>query len=374
MFTTQIPSMLASMRALVEHETPSLDKARLDRCCDHLITRFQLPDVVIDRFANDGGGDHLRIGFAPAGTPELPPTLLLCHYDTVFPAGTLAARPFRVEGDHAYGPGIYDMKASIVLAEFVLRAFIAQPAPLPRPLCLLITSDEEIGSRSSRLLIEDAARTAAQVLVLEPPIEPHAALKTARKGVGRFVVDITGRAAHAGVEPHKGASAIVEMAQQILAIQALNDDDTGTTLNIGLANGGTRANVVPDRATLTIDARTWTVAEAERITKAMLALRPQLAGTALRVTGSFDRPPMERGTATAALFARAQAIGATLGMQLNEGSTGGGSDGNFTAALGVATLDGLGVPGAGAHAEHEHIFVAGLAERAALLYALLRAL
>jgi glutamate carboxypeptidase len=266
------------------------------------------------------------------------------------------------------------MKASIVLAEFVLHALISQPAPLPRPLVLLLTSDEEIGSRTSRQLIEDAARQAAHVLVLEPPVEPQGALKTARKGVGRFVVEITGRAAHAGVEPQKGASAIVEMAQQILAIHALNDYERGTTLNIGVAQGGTRANVVPERATLTIDGRAWSLAEAERITQAMLALSAQTPGTGLNISGSFDRPPMERSPATAALFARAQAIGKTLGMTLSEDATGGGSDGNFTAALGVPTLDGLGVPGAGAHAEHEHILVSGLAERAALLHALLRAL
>jgi glutamate carboxypeptidase len=366
--------MLESLRALVEYETPSLDKSLLDRCADHLMERFALPGVRVERIANVVGGNHLCVAYAPDGTPELAPTLLLCHYDTVFAAGTLAVRPFRVEGERAYGPGVYDMKASIVLAEFVLRALTTQPAPLPRPLLLLITSDEEIGSRSSRQLIEDAARKAAHVLVLEPPVEPHGALKTSRKGVGRFVVEIGGRAAHAGVEPQKGASALVEMARQILSIQALNDYEAGTTLNIGIAQGGTRANVVPERATLTVDSRAWSLAEAERITTAMLALTPQTPGTTVRVQGSFDRPPMERSAATASLFARAQAIAVLLGMRLTEDGTGGGSDGNFTAALGIPTLDGLGVPGAGAHSEHEHIVVAGLAERAALLHALVQEL
>jgi glutamate carboxypeptidase len=236
---------------------------------------------------------------------------------------------------------------------------------------LLFTSDEEIGSPSSRALIEATARGAAYVLVLEPPVEPHGALKTARKGGGVFTLEIAGRSAHAGVEPEKGASALTEMAHQILAINALADLARGTTLNVGVAAGGTRPNVVPEAARLEVDARAWSLDEAQRLETAMAALGPATAGTSIRVSGGFRRPPMEPTPATAELFAKARAIGAGLGLELIEGRTGGGSDGNFTAALGVPTLDGLGTPGQGAHAEHEQIHIPGLFERGALLTALL---
>jgi glutamate carboxypeptidase len=370
-FAAQRGELLAAIAALVGHETPSGDKPRLDALADHLAARFA-PLGQIERFANPHGGDHLLLRVAAPGAPaDARPALLLCHYDTVWPVGTLARRPFRVEGEVAYGPGAYDMKASIALAEFALRAVAAD---MPRPALLLLTSDEEIGSPTSRALIEETARAAAHVLVLEPPIEGSWALKTARKGGGVFELAIAGRSAHAGVEPEKGASAVTEMAAQILAINALNDWPAGTTLNVGVAEGGTRPNVVPAAARLEVDARAWSQAESERVTAAMLGLRPATPGVTLAVSGGFRRPPMERTPATAALFARARAVGAGLGLELREGGTGGGSDGNFTAALGVATLDGLGTPGQGAHAEHEQLQIPALFERAALLAALLQAL
>lgn len=372
-FRARQAELLSLIETLVSYESPSGDKPLLDRLADYMEARFASLGR-IERFANPQGGDQLKLIVEAPGAPaDTQPALILCHYDTVWPAGTVARRPFRIEGDLAYGPGAYDMKASIALAELVLRELPVLGRKLPRPVVLLVTSDEEIGSPTSRALIEAEARACAFTLVLEPPIEGSWALKTARKGGGMFTVEITGRSAHAGVEPEKGASAVTEMAHQILAINSLADWSQGTTLNVGVVAGGTRPNVVPAQAHLEIDARAWSGAEAARIEAAMIGLQPVTPGVTLSVQGDFRRPPMERTAATAALFARAQAIGAELGLELSEGSTGGGSDGNFTAALGVATLDGLGTPGQGAHAEHEAIRVPALAERAALLMALLSA-
>ncbi|NTU80876.1 MAG: M20 family metallopeptidase, partial [Chloroflexales bacterium] len=300
--------------------------------------------------------------------------LVLCHYDTVWPAGTLAARPPRVEGDTAYGPGLYDMKVSIAMVELALRAVGELGLTLPRPVTLLFTSDEEIGSPTSRALIEQTARDCAHVLVLEPPVEPTGALKTARKGGGAFFIDLTGRAAHAGVEPEKGRSAVTELAHQVLAVNALADQARGTTVNVGVVRGGSGRNVVPAEAHMEVDARVWTLDEAARLEAAFRALAPATPGVQLAVRGALSRPPMEPTPASNALFERTRQIGAGLGLDLSEGKTGGGSDGNFTSAAGVPTLDGLGAPGQGAHAEHEQIDVPGALERLALLTGLLAGL
>jgi glutamate carboxypeptidase len=299
-----------------------------------------------------------------------PPALLLCHMDTVWPAGTLAARPFRVEEGRAYGPGSYDMKAGIVIAEFALRAVRDLGLRLPRPVLLLLTADEEVGSKVSRPLIEEMAHRSQYVLVLEPSLGTGA-LKTARKGVGRFTVEIVGRAAHAGVEPEKGLSAVLELAHQIVYLQGLADAGQGTTINVGVVRGGTRSNVVPAYAEAEVDVRVWTMAEAGRVTEGIKNVQPHIPGIQLRVQGGLGRPPMERTTASAVLFRRAQEIGRQLGLDLGETSTGGGSDANFTAALGIPTLDGLGAIGDGGHADHEHVLIDSLPERAALLTALL---
>jgi glutamate carboxypeptidase len=237
----------------------------------------------------------------------------------------------------------------------------------------LLTSDEEVGSPSSRALIERHALDAQYALVLESPL-PGGVLKTARKGVGRFLVHVEGRAAHAGLEPEKGISAIDELARLVPQIHALTNPLTETTLNVGVIRGGTRSNVVAAQAEAEVDVRVWTLAEADRVNTAMLGLRPVRAAARIEVSGGLNRPPMERSAATATLFERAQAIGRDLGQQLDEGSAGGGSDGNFTAALGIPTLDGLGALGDGAHAAHEHVIASSLAPRAALLTALLRGL
>jgi glutamate carboxypeptidase len=356
---------------LVAFDTPGQDKARCDALADHLAA-LMAPLGALTRIANPSGGDQLRLRVAaPQALAGARPALLLCHYDTVWPVGTAAARPLRLDGDTAYGPGLYDMKASIAMVALALHAINELGLRLPRPLTLLLTSDEEIGSPASRELIETEARAAAHVLVLEPPIEQGSLLKTARKGVGMFTLNISGRAAHAGVEPEKGVNALTELAHQIIAVGALADPTQGTTVSVGLAHGGSACNVVPAAASCDVDVRAWSAAEAARLEAGFLALQPVLPGARLTVTGGFNRPPMERTPASLALFARAQALGAGLGLSLGEGATGGASDGNFTAALGVPTLDGLGAPGQGAHAEHEQISLTGTLERLALLIALL---
>jgi glutamate carboxypeptidase len=283
--------------------------------------------------------------------------------------GSFATHPFRVEEGKAYGPGIFDMQNSLVLVEYALRAVRDLALALPRPVTVLITSDEEVGSPTSRTLIEEEARRSAYVLVMESPL-PGGVLKTSRKGVGRYTVEITGRAAHAGVEPEKGVSAIQELAHQVLKLHSLTELAQGTTVNVGVVHGGTVVNVVAAQAVAEVDVRAWSQAEAERIDQGILGLLPVTPGAQVRVRGGWNRPPLERRM-TAALFAQAQTIGRALGLTLDEGGTGGGSDGNFTAALGIPTLDGLGTPGHGAHADHEHIEVDQMPGRAALLAALL---
>ena len=365
----RLDAMVGALGALVARESPSHDKVALDALAGDLEARFQSAGLAVERLANDQGGDHLRLRLEGRDASARP-ALVLCHFDTVWPVGTLARMPFRVDGGRAHGPGAFDMKASLVLAEFAVRALRDLGRAPGRPVVFLFTSDEEVGSPTSRRLIEEEAGRSAYVLVTEPPL-PGLRFKTARKGVGRFTLEVTGRPAHAGVEPEKGISALVEIAHQVLAVSALGDPAEGTTVNVGVLQGGTAANVVPASAVATVDARASTLAESRRIASALAGLRPVLSGAALRVSGGFNRPPMERTPQVAGLFERARAVGLSLGMDLGEGSTGGGSDGNFTAALGVPTLDGLGAPGAGAHAEHEHVEVDALPARAALLAALL---
>jgi glutamate carboxypeptidase len=361
--------MLATLAALVEHESPSRDNGALDHLARTIAARFEALGGDVALIPNAAGGDHVRVRIGgPAGAER--PALVLCHFDTVWPAGTLDRQPFRVEDGRAYGPGIFDMKASLVLVESALHALQALGLRPPRPIVALFTSDEEIGSPASRPLIEAEAAESAYTLVMEAPL-PGGRLKTARKGVGHFTVEVEGRAAHAGVEPEKGISAVQELAHLILHLHALGDPATGTTVNVGVVQGGTVSNVVAAHAIARVDVRVATLDEARRIEQAFRSLRPTVPGARLSVSGALNRPPMERTPGVAALFERARAVGRSLGLDLTEGSTGGASDGNFTAALGVPTLDGLGVLGAGAHAEDEHILVDSLPERAALLAALL---
>jgi glutamate carboxypeptidase len=358
-------AMLAALEHLVVAESPSFDKARCDACADRVTELFlQRTGASAVRHQRHDRGDHLEIRIGDG--PE--PIMLLCHHDTVWPEATLARLPFRVDGDRVTGPGSYDMKAGIVEAAFALEA--AKPK---RPVIVLSTSDEEIGSASSRALIEETARHAVAVLVLEPAAS-GGAIKTARKGIADFILEVDGRAAHAGVEPEKGISAIEEMAHQVLALKALSDPTNGTTINVGVVVAGTRPNVVAAHARAEIDVRFTRASEAERVVRAINDLQPKLAGARLRVSGGVDRPPMERSAGTVRLAQLAQRLAAEVGFQLAETSTGGGSDGNFTAAIGIPTLDGLGPDGGGAHADSEHLLIRSWVDRTELLRRLIEAL
>ena len=372
-YEQQQSQILKTIGEHVEEETPTDEKGRLDAFAARLADRYTLAGLNTEVISNRSRGNHLRARFQAeqyVDQPEIAPALILCHYDTVWPVGSLETRPFRVDDQGwAYGPGIFDMQSSLALVEYVLLGIQRLNLRLPRPITVLVTSDEEVGSQTSRGLIEEEARHAAFVLVLEPPL-PGGKLKTTRKGGGHYSLSIAGRAAHAGVEPEKGISAIQELAHQVLALHSLTDMEAGTTVNVGVVAAGTRPNVVAAHAEARIDVRAWTAVEMERVNEEIIGLKPNVAGTQLTVTGGVNRPPLERSV-TGSLFEQARSIGHTLGLDLQEAGTGGGSDGNLTGALGVPTLDGLGVPGHGAHADHEHIEVDKIGERAGLLTALL---
>jgi glutamate carboxypeptidase len=362
-------AMLDTLRTLVEFETPTDNKLAIDHAQAFLREEFEALDGAVETIAQRGAGDHLRAAFYPAAqTPQL---TLLTHVDTVYSLGVLASMPFRAEVRVARGPGIFDMKGGIVIALYALRALRELKLAPKRKLVMLVTSDEETGSHSSRGLIEAEARRSDTVLVLEPGVGAQGALKTWRKGVGHFSLVITGRASHAGADPDKGRSAIVELAHQVVRLHALNDAAAGTSLNIGIVAGGTRSNVVAADARAEIDVRVMTMAEGARIEQVLRSLQPVTLETTVRVTGGLNRPPMERTPQIMQRFETAKRLAAQIGYNLDETGTGGGSDGNFTAALGVPTMDGLGAVGNGAHSPHEFVVVDMLPKRAALLAALL---
>jgi glutamate carboxypeptidase len=355
-----------TIESLVRLESPSTDKPAVDRCGAELATRLKAIGGRVERIAQKDRGDHIRAGFG-VGNRQV---LLLGHFDTVWPVGQLQRMPVREEDGRLYGPGIFDMKAGIASGMLAVRALLAHPRQnLPR-VVMLWTTDEEIGSGTSRQILEDEARRSAAVLVLEPSL-PGGAAKTSRKGCGDFELTVHGISAHAGIDPGKGASAIAELAHQIVALQQLQDLERGISVNVGLISGGSRTNVVAERARASIDVRVRTLADGTRVEQALRALRPRLQGTRLEIVGGVGRPPLERSPHVVRLYELARREAAALGRELGEGATGGGSDGNFTAALGVPTLDGLGPRGDGAHALHEHIELDDVAWRAAFLAALL---
>jgi len=296
--------------------------------------------------------------------------LVLGHYDTVYPVGTLTKMPYRVAGGKVYGPGTFDMKSGIVQALFAFEALQQLKLPVVQNIVFLWTSDEEIGSPSSRSIIEAEARRSDAVFVLEPSLGPRGLLKTSRKGVGEAELIVHGRSAHAGLEPEKGVNAIHELSAQIARMERWNDLRRGVTINADIVAGGTRTNVIAERANATLDLRAWRASDMQALEKRLYSLKPIHRGAKLEISGGFDRPPLERKH-SAALFARAKSLAKPLGMSLGEAAAGGGSDGNFTAALGIPTLDGLGALGDGAHSVHEHILIKHLPQRAALLAALL---
>lgn len=361
--------MVADLTRLVEMESPSDNKASLDRLGEHLVGELSQLGAQVDVIRQERTGNHLR---AQWGEGERGGLLLLCHMDTVWDIGTVAQRPVRIEDGVFYGPGAFDMKGGLVNTLWAIRSLGALDLGPDRRITLLITSDEELGSRTSRSTIEAEAPSHDAVFVMEPAHPPHAALKTWRKGVGLYKVRVTGVPAHAGAAHADGVNAIEELAHQVLAIQALTNYEAGTTVNVGVVGGGTRSNVVPHHAWARVDARVMNQAEAERLDAALRGLRPHREGAQVEVTGGINRPPMIRTEAGVALFRKAEAVAAELGFAVAEAGTGGGSDGNFTAALGVPTLDGLGAVGDGGHALYEHVIVSSLPERAALLAGLLR--
>jgi glutamate carboxypeptidase len=368
--------MLALTRALVEAESPSGDEEGSRAVVRLLSEAAQAIDGVnsVNLIESKDYGVHLRVrAFSDAPGAEAGSLLLLGHTDTVHPRGSLKKRPWRVEGGRIYGPGIFDMKANCALALEALRACASLKIAPRRPVVLLLTCDEETGSLTGRALVEEEARRAESVLVLEPPAT-GGRVKTARKGTGMYILEAHGVAAHAGLEPEKGASAILEMARQIERIHGLNDAARGMTLTVGVVQGGTRSNVVPAEARAEIDVRFSTAEDAGRIETAILNLRPFDERVRLSMQGGINRPPLERTEKVAALYEQARQIAAALDFDLGEAQVGGASDGNFVTALGVGVLDGLGIDGDGAHATHEHIIIDDIARRGALIAGLIASL
>lgn len=362
-------NMLEDLEKLVSMETPSRDKILLDRCAKYLQDYFQ--DSItcsVNLIENASSGNNLLIRFNQES--ELRPILILAHYDTVFPEGTIKRIPFSVsdDGEMARGPGIFDMKAGIVQGVWALKALEKHGKPA-RPVTFLVTSDEEIGSISSRKLIEGMAKESEAVLVLEPSLNGN--LKTERKGVGEIDIRIRGKASHAGLDPSKGASAINEAARIIQFLQTLNNPETETTVNVGTIQGGTARNVIPGEAFMQVDFRIVSPEEGQRVMKEAGSFRPRDSRVKIEVSGSVNRPPMKKTAETGKLFELARNIGKEFGREIKETSAGGGSDGNFCAAMGVPVLDGLGAVGDGAHSEHEVLDVNEMPVRAAILERLL---
>ena len=372
------PAMVALLRRLVECESPSTDKAAVDRAGSLVAEAVREMGGEVRIHQSRHTGNHIEARFAatsPRGTRGTANgILLLGHLDTVWGLNTLASMPFRVTTGRAYGPGIFDMKAGVVMGIFALRCLRELQMPVAREVTFLLVADEEIGSPSSRPITEKLARRSAAALVLEPSYGPRGALKTARKGVGEYLIQVQGRAAHAGLDPQKGASAITELAKQLITIQSYTDYRRGITLNPGVVRGGTRSNVVAAQAEAALDVRIGQRADAARLDRLLRGLRPSDRRTSIVVSGGMNRPPFERSAEGAELFRRAKRLARPLGIALTEAAVGGGSDGNFTAALGVPTLDGLGAVGDGAHAAHEHIVLDQLPRRTALLAHLIASL
>jgi glutamate carboxypeptidase len=366
--------MLDVLKRMVEFESPSDDKAAVDHLGEYLAQEFESLGGKVTFFPQETCGAHLKVDFrGDTGKP----VLLLGHFDTVWPLGTLNTMPFRVENGRAFGPGVYDMKAGITMMIFALRALRTvgrAESSLSRPVTVLLDTDEEVGSTTGRPVVEATAKACEAVLVLEPSQSLKGQLKTARKGVGDYTIRVRGRASHAGVDFEKGHSAVIELSRQVLEIAKFTDLARGITVNPGVIHGGTRTNVVAAEAVAEVDIRIALAADADELEKKFASLRPVDPNCTVEISGGLNRPPMERTEGTVRLFRLAQEQAKLMGMALDEASTGGGSDGNFTSGLGIPTLDGLGAVGEGAHASNESIILEELPRRAALLAALIRSL
>jgi glutamate carboxypeptidase len=366
-FNAYLTSMLALLKRLVETESPSHDKAGVDNVGAMVAEECRRLGAVVTLHPQKTVGDLIEAHWEEGRNG----ILLLAHMDTVHPVGTLERMPFRVADGRIMGPGVQDMKGGIVIGLSAMAGLTELQQTPAQPVTALFTSDEEIGSPTSRPFIEALARQSALVLVLEPAM-PDGSIKTWRKGVGDFVVTVHGRAAHAGSDHQSGRNAIEELARQILVIQNLTDYDKGTTLNVGVIRGGTVPNVVPEEASAEVDLRVILAGEADRILAALHELKPVLGGTTIEVSGELNRPPMPFNKLMKATFEKARGIAAGIGMELRAGGTGGASDANFVTPLGIPVLDGLGAVGDGGHSEREFILKDSLAERAGLLTTLLR--
>jgi len=366
----RLSQMVDLLRELTLLESPSTEKAAADHCCGFLAGQWMLRGGITHILKREQRGNHLRVVWPPADLEPTGQLLVLGHYDTVYPTGTLEKMPFHVSGGKAYGPGTFDMKAGIVQALFAFEVLQELKLPVTKNIVFLWTSDEEIGSESSRSLIEEEAKRSSAVFVLEPSLGLRGLLKTSRKGVGQAELVIDGRASHAGLAPEEGINAIHEIAAQIARIERWNNHRRGVTINADIVEGGSRANVIAEHAKAILDLRAWRPADMHALEGKLHSLKPIHRGAKIKITGGFDRPPLERKH-SAALFARAKSLAKQMGFAVGEAAAGGGSDGNFTAALGIPTLDGLGAVGDGAHSTQEHVVVKAMPQRAALLAALL---
>jgi glutamate carboxypeptidase len=363
-------AMTRLLGQFVRAESPSTDKAAVDRFGRMVAAEWRRRGAKVELLRQGVRGDHVRAEWNPSGNRARGQILVLGHLDTVYGLGTLARMPSRVLRGRAYGPGALDMKGGLAIALFAIDALIGTGHVPHKCIVFLWTSDEEIGSGTSRAVIEREAGRSDAVLVLEPASGLEGCVKTGRKGVGEIEIIATGRAAHAGLNPEDGVNAIEEIALQIVRISRWNQPSRGITVNAGVIEGGTRANVIPERARVIVDVRAERAGDMDALERKFRALRPILRGAKLQIHGGFNRPPMERKT-SASLYATAKALARDMGVTLGEAYVGGGSDGNFTAALGVPTLDGLGAVGEGAHSPGENIVTRALPERAGLLAGLM---
>jgi glutamate carboxypeptidase len=364
-FEARQEALVRTICEFVEIESPSDNKAAADRMGGFLAGMFEAIGGRGRLHHAEDFGDSLQIDFT--GREKVKPVLLLGHFDTVYPVGTLATMPCHTTDGRLYGPGALDMKSGIALMLHVIEALQSWHGGLPRPVTVFLVSDEEVGSHSSRGITESLAKESAAVLVLEPAAGTRGAVKTTRKGVGEYTLTVYGVAAHAGLDPGKGHSAVVELARQITALSKLNDLERGISVNAGVIRGGTRTNVIAAEAVAEIDVRIKRAKQAAALDRKLRSLKPFDKRCKLTIEGGINRMPMERNAGVAALYKKAQAIAKQIDWKLEEAAVGGGSDGNFTAGLGVPTLDGLGGVGEGAHAMHEHIVIAELPRRALLL-------
>ena len=359
------------LKTLVETESPSHEKSAVDRVGAIIAEESRKLGAQVEVISNKEAGDHILSRFPTPhgrGARGEGAILLLCHMDTVFPLGTLSRTPHREADGKIFGPGVLDMKAGIVISLAAIEEALKNG--MTRPVTLLCTSDEEVGSDTSREHIERLAKESSLVLVMEPALL-DGSLKTWRKGVGQFIVKTKGRAAHAGGDHEKGRNAIEEMAHQVVALQKLTDYSKQTTLNVGVIYGGTVSNVIPEEATAQVDVRVLQADEWQHIESEIKNLKPVLDGTSIEITGGLNRPPMPFDDTMKATFEKAQSIASAIGIELKAGGTGGGSDANFVAPLGIPVLDGLGGIGEGYHSDREFIFADSLEQRVKLISALL---